>query len=145
MELVVITRVLWRCRIAVAIAAIVAIGLGLRMATGPSTRAGVASVPVMLDTQQSQTVTAAPKGLDTLQWRAGLLADLVAAEPIRGRIAQELGISRRDLIIESPSLALPEVSAPLPDHALLAAAAVAAPYRLSLQVNAQVPILSVDA
>jgi hypothetical protein len=145
-ELVALLRVLWRYRIAVAVGGILALGLGYYMITKSSTsRVGVASLRVLLDTPTSQTVDANPLGVDTLAWRASLFADLSAAEPTRDRIAQKMGIPRDSLVVTAPYMSAPPEPFPLPRAALDAAATPPQPYQLAIQAVDPLPIIAIDA
>ncbi len=145
MELVALLRVLWRFRIAVAVGAIVAIGVGLMLTRGATSRFGVASMRVMLDTPQSQTVDANPTGAATLEWRAGLLADLMGSDALRLRIARQMGIPADSLVVTAPYLSVPVVPVPLPRHALDVAAVIPQPYQLAIQAASWLPIIRIDA
>ena len=108
-ELLEATRVLSRRPFLILAGALVAIAhlrghrrralLGLR-APPPETR-------VALDTPTSQAVTVAKQGADTLVWRAGLLADQMASEPIIDEIASEIGVSPDQIAVVDPYLATP--------------------------------------
>jgi hypothetical protein len=144
MELVALLRMLWRFRIAVAVGGIVAIALGFMATKGATSRFGVASMRVVLDTPHSQTVDVAPVGASTLEWRADLSADLMATEPTRSRIAQAVGIAKEQLVVSTPSMSVPIVPMPLPQAALDAAAAVPEPYQVSIGAASPLPIVAID-
>lgn len=145
MELVALARVLWRCRIAVTLGGVAAIALSLLITTSATSRVGVASMRLVLDTPKSQTVDAYPAGLETLEWRAALLADLMAAEPTREQIAREMGIATESLVVTAPLMSVAPVPVPLPRHALDVAAVVAEPYRVEIQAVSPLPIIGIDA
>ena len=68
---------------------------------------------VALDTPKSQAVTVAKQGADTLVWRAGLLADQMASEPIIDEIASEIDVSPDQIAVVDPYLATPTVPTPV--------------------------------
>lgn len=144
MELVALLRVLWRLRLVVALGGVVAVGLGF-MATKGATHLGVATTRVLLDTPTSQTVDATPPGVSTLQWRAGLLSDLMATDEMRLSIARAMGIDGDSLVVSAPYMSMPAVAIPLPRVALDAAAAVPHPYTLAIQAQNWLPIVAIDA
>jgi hypothetical protein len=145
MEVVALLRVLWRHRIAVAVGAVVAIAVGLLVMRSDRTQLGVASMRVILDTPNSQTVDVAPVGVTTLEWRTGLYADLMADQTSRERIARSMGIDVDQLVVRSPALSAPLVVIPLPQAALDAAGTVAEPYELAIQALPPLPIIAIDA
>jgi hypothetical protein len=145
MEFLAVARVLWRCRIAVAAGGLVAIALALVFASGARSTVGVASMRVMLDTPRSQTVETNPPNFDTLPSRAALLADLTGANPSRQRIANDMGIATKSLVVSSPALSIAPVPAPLPRHALDVASAVPEPYALLIRAINPLPIIAIDA
>src|SRR3954468_17229713 len=145
MELVALLRLLWRQRLAVAVGGMVALAAGFAMTRGATSRVGVASVRVVLDTPQSQLLDANPVGMATLEWRADLLADAGAADDVRRRVASAMGIPVGSLVITAPSRLVPTVPVPLPVHALDAAAAVPNRYQLAIQAASGLPIVGIDA
>jgi hypothetical protein len=145
MELVALLRILWRHRIAVAVGAVVAVMVGLLVLRSDRTQLGVASMRVILDTPQSQTLDVVPEGVTTLEWRTGLYADLMADKASRERIAHDMGIEVDELVVRSPALSAPLVSIPLPQAALDAAGVVSEPYELAIQALPPLPIIAIDA
>jgi hypothetical protein len=145
MELLAVARMLWQHRIAVAVTGVVALGLGLYVATRPPSHVGAASVRMVLDTPRSQTLEVAPKGLPMLYWRAEVLGDLMAGERVRKRIAAAMGISERELAISAPARAVPVVPDPLPDQALTVAATMTEPYQLAIQPVPGLPMVAIDS
>lgn len=145
MELLAFLRVLWRFRIAVALGAVVAIALGVMVATAQTSRFGVASMRVIVDTPSSQTVDVNPVGVTTLEWRTGLFADLMATDEARESIARKLGIAPDSLVVAAPYMSVPAVPVPLPRAALEAARTVPEPYELGIQAAPLLPIIGIDA
>ena len=107
MELVAILRLLSRRPILVAVGAVMAIAVGVLAAGGPTKKSGAASARVVVDTAKSQLIYQAPTGADTLPWRSVLLADLAGSRPLTDRIANEVGIRRKELVVVHPELAAP--------------------------------------
>ena len=86
MELLGAVWILWERRVVVAIGVIVAVGAGLLADRAGGANSGAASpgtgtVRVVLDTGDSQLVKAAPRGADTLEMRAALLANRLGTTP----------------------------------------------------------------
>jgi hypothetical protein len=117
MELVAMLRVLWRHRLLVVVAALVAVLAGLAVgyrigfpAKFESRRydVGLASVTALVDTPSSQVVDLGGKtGADigTLSARASLLANLMTSSPIKDEIATRSGVAPDRLIAVSPAAA----------------------------------------
>jgi hypothetical protein len=145
MEVVAVARVLWRVRILVAVGLVLAGGLGYKLMKGPTTRAGVASTRVMLDTPTSQTVEANSVFGPSLAWRGGLVGDLMSSDAVRQRIARAMGIPLKSLVIQAPYMATPPIDAQLPKRALDAAAVIPEPYELAIQAVTPLPIVAIDA
>jgi hypothetical protein len=145
MELAAVLHVLWRFRIVVAVGAVVAIAAGLWDAKGGTARLGVASMRVILDTPKSLTVDVNPPGMDTLEWRAGLLADVMSTREWRRHIAREMGIPIDSLVVMAPYRFGPAAPFPLPRAALDAAAVAPEPYVLAIESVERPPIIEIDA
>jgi len=145
MELVGTLRLLWRRRLLVALGAVAAAAVFLVGAGGKTREISIASTGVVLDTPDSQLIHPAPRGAETLPWRAGLLADLLTTRPAVTRLAREAGVSRRQLAVMDPSLALPPVPASLPKNAAEVAARTPGPYVLLVTFDQLIPIVSIDA
>jgi len=145
MELVALLRVLWRFRIAVAVGAVIAIAVGVSIARGGTSRIGVASMRVILDTPKSLTVDVNPPGMDSLEWRAGLLANLMSTSESRQRITREMGIPIASLVVSAPYLSVPAASFPLPRAGLDAAAVAPEPYALAIESVDLPPFIEIDA
>lgn len=115
MEVVAMLRVLWRHRLLVVVAALVALLAGLavayRIGFPPNLESrrydvGLASVTALVDTPSSQVVDLGGKtGADitTLSARASLLANLMTSSPIKDEIASRAGASPDQLIAVSPA------------------------------------------
>jgi capsular polysaccharide biosynthesis protein len=153
MEIVTILRELWRRRYLVAIAAVLAIAIGLMTAykvspsklQGRQYHVGVASARMLIDTPDSQVVDLEPKGADGLGTRANLLANLMASGPVKAIIAEHAGINAAELIAIAPSMSGgPQVPTPLSQRAAASASNPEA-YVLTLRSDEALPIISVDA
>ena len=127
------------------IGGVLAIGIGVKAMQGPTQRFGTASAQVVLDTPVSMLLDTAPVGADTLTSRAAVFGDLAETDPIASRIAERMGIARKDLNIKANYLAEPKVSTPLPTKALEAAAAAETPYVLSIMAIPDTPVISIDS
>lgn len=146
MELVAFMRILWTHRRAVGLGFVAACAIGVGVGGSPSSSSGLAWSRLVLDTPRSQLIDSAPEGAETLPWRAALLAHLVASEPVKRQIAQQLGVRSDELLVVDPSLKVPEVSASLPKAAAEAAAISPRPYVLSVDVSNEVlPLISIEA
>ena len=100
---------------------------------------------VVLDTPKSQTLDIQPDGADTLDWRAGLLADVMGTDESREDIAKRMGIDAGDLVVTAPYLSVPDVPVALPRAALDAAAVTPQPYEVAIQARTLLPIIGIDA
>ena len=119
MELVAMLRVLWRHRLLVVVAALIAVLVGLAVAYRIGFPAklesrrydvGLGTVTALVDTPSSQIVDLGGKtGADigTLSARASLLANLMTSSPIKDEIASRAGVAPDKLIALSPAAALP--------------------------------------
>ena len=119
MELVGMLRVLWRHRLLVVVAALIAVlvGLGVAYRIGFPAKlesrqyhVGLGTVTALVDTPSSQVVDLGGKtGADiaTLSGRAQLLASLMTSSPIKDEIATRSGVSPDRLIAVSAAGAPP--------------------------------------
>jgi hypothetical protein len=113
MELVGMLRVLWRHRLLVVVAALIAVlvGLGVAYRIGFPAKlesrqyhVGLGTVTALVDTPSSQVVDLGGKtGADiaTLAARAQLLASLMTSSPIKDEIASRAGVAPDKLIAQS--------------------------------------------
>jgi hypothetical protein len=104
MDAVTILREFWRCRLAVGVAAVVAILVGFALtytvSLPPKSRkyeVGIASSRILVDTPNSQVVTVEPRGLDTLGARARVLANVMTEGEIKTIIAGDAGLNPSEL------------------------------------------------
>lgn len=119
MELVGMLRVLWRHRLLVVVAALIAVlvGLGVAYRIGFPAKfesrqydVGLGTVTALVDTPSSQIVDLGGKtGADigTLAARAQLLASLMTSSPIKDEIASRSGVASDKLIALSAAGAAP--------------------------------------
>lgn len=145
MELLALVRVLWHHRILVAIGAVGAMAVGLIGTQAGGSHFGVASARVVLDTRKSQLLDVRAKGVDSLAWRAALLADLTGSREMTARIARDMHVREDSLVVIAPYLAVPRIATPLPRHAADAASVTAEPYVLAVQADDGLPIVKIDA
>jgi hypothetical protein len=144
-ELVAFVSVLWHHRVAVAVGAVLAVALGVLAMQGSSSRLGVASASVVLDTPSSQLIDAAPLGADTLASRAALLGDLLGSDSLRPRIAETMRLPQDKVAVTAPYRVAPPIATPLPERALEAAAITPEPYVLAVQSPTELPVIAIDA
>ena len=146
MELLPIVRRLWAGRFWLAPAAVLAVIA--TVLAGPSRKetSAIAWTQVALDTPSSQLVDTAPRGADSLSWRASLLTRLMSTDATQRRLARDLGIRKDEVTVVDPVLAAPEVPASLPTRAADAAAVTAAPNVLTVEMrNSSLPVISIEA
>lgn len=123
MEFVAMLRVLWRYRLLVGVAALLALLAGLSVAyrigfppklESRQYNVGIGSVTALVDTPSSQIVDLGPDtGADigTLSARASLLASLMTSSPIKDEIASRAGVAPDQLIAVSPGAGPPGAAA----------------------------------
>jgi hypothetical protein len=129
----------------VAIGMLAAIAVGVLASRGEAKQTGTASARVVLDTAKSQLIYRDPSGGDTLGWRGVLLAELAGSRPVADRIAKEVGIRRKQLVVVYPDLAEPVMPATLPSRAAQAARVTSQKYVLTVRFDDVLPIISLDA
>jgi hypothetical protein len=123
-----------------------AIALAVAAGSSPPARTEVAWTSVALDTPRSQLVDSAPKGGDTLPWRASLIVHLMARDSVRAALAQRLGVPPDHVTVADPALAVPLAPASMPVKAAAVAEATVAPYVLTVQMpDSTLPVVSVEA
>lgn len=143
MEIVIVLRLLWRRRVAVACGIALAIAGALAVGTDPVPPSATAETRVTVDTPHSQLVTSAPAGADSLPWRATLLAIMLGDNHARTRIAREAGVPPDRLDVVDPELGEPAVPASLPHTAAQVAADVHEPYRITVHTDDVLPVVAV--
>jgi hypothetical protein len=144
MEVLAVLRELRRARIAVAIGAVLALAIIVHSARGGDSRSGLAWTRVVLDTPKSELVNPAPAGADTLEWRAGVLAEMLLTDPLRAQIARDAGITPDTLATIDPDIGEPTVAASMPQRGADAANVVSEPNVLTVRTQA-LPIISIEA
>jgi hypothetical protein len=148
MEILPILRLIWRRRFLVAagVAGAVAVLVALGGTTPATTTGAVAWTRLTLDTPRSQVVAAAPPGGATLAWRASLLSHLLASETLKQELARRLGVPSDQVAVADPALALPTKPTDTAVGASKAAAAIVAPYVVTILIpNNSLPIISLEA
>lgn len=143
MEVVALLRLLWRYRVAFAVGWMVASAVGFMATRGTTSQFGVASMRVLLDTPRSQTVDATPVDPSLLDWRTGVVADLMATNDARQSIAGEIGIAADKIAVSAPYMSLPLVHTPLPEATRQASAPQ--PYQLAIQAVKGLPMIEIAA
>jgi uncharacterized protein involved in exopolysaccharide biosynthesis len=145
MELVDLARALWRRRLLVLIGVLASLALAGKALTKPRPPAsGLAWTRVMIDTPKSQLITPAPDGMDTLIWRAHLLADLMTTQENTDAVARAAGLDPKDVRVQEPLLYTSIVATPLPVAAQKAASIVREPYVVTLQYAWNLPLIEVE-
>jgi hypothetical protein len=116
MDTVTILRRLWRHRLLVLGAGLLAVGAGIVVSFsfhGPfklesrKYTVGVASARILVDTPDSQVVDVAPKGSDSTGPRANLIASLMVDGRIKDLIARRAGLRPSQLVGTSEAVAAP--------------------------------------
>jgi hypothetical protein len=157
MESIIILRELWRLRLLVILGALLALFCAVLVSyrvSLPSLKlesrqyhVGIASARMLIDTPASQVVDLNPKGADTLNSRASLLANLMVSTPVKSIIARDAGVQPDRLIAIAPTApgsGGPTVPTTLSQKASEASKTPGA-YLLTLQSDETLPIISIDA
>lgn len=144
-DLQLMLRRAWRRRVALAAGIVLALLVAAFVARMGTSEQWTASARLVLDTPVSQVVDSAPKGADSLAWRAEILAALATSDPVRTQIAAESGIPFDQLTVSDPTLSLPLLPATLPRRAATVAAADATPYVLTAQTDGELPFVTLVA
>ena len=148
MEFVPIIRLIWRRRILLATGVFCAVWTLVALGgTKPVTnKSAVAWTHVALDTPKSQLVDAAPNGVATLIWRAGLLMHLMTTDASTQDIARRLGVRADQVLVVDSNLAVPAVSTTMAQAASTAASLGVAPYTLTVAIaNNAIPVITIKA
>lgn len=121
MDTITILRELWRRRLALGIAAVVALLVGAVVAfnisplppqlESRSYTVAIANSRIFVDTPASQVVEVSPKGSDTLGARATLLSNLMTEGVVRAAIARAAGLRPHQIVATSDTA----VGEPRPD------------------------------
>jgi hypothetical protein len=153
MDLITALRALWRGRLFVVIATVVAVCAGLVVAYRVSPqippklesrqyKVALGTVNVLVDTPDSQVIDLSPNGADAVGTRATLLASIISTSPVKNAIAARVGERADQLVVLGPQ-AGGGTSAPSG-----AAAAVAANGReaqiISIRTDPTLPVISID-
>ena len=125
---------------------LVTIAVALVVGSSPAASSGLAWTRVGLDTSKSQLVKSAPKGADTLPWRASLLIHQMGTDAVQRELADRIGVRPGEVAVVDPVLAEPHVAASMPKRAAEAAAFTVAPYVVTIDLrNSALPIISIEA
>jgi hypothetical protein len=137
-------RLLTRRRLILALGLVVAIAAGYKLGHKPAAAGGIAKTRVVVDTPDSSLVAGAPKGADTLSWRATLLAMQLATDQSQRELAAKAGVPAGQLAVTDTELAAPTALAPLPTAAAKAADSTAKPYAVSVGTDDTLPIITIQ-
>jgi hypothetical protein len=155
LEFVLILRALWAHRLAVMVGAVLSMALAVFTAFGLTlgpVRApggqevfGTAVMKVLLDTPDSQLVTANPKAADSLGVRAALLGDRLALDSSRAAIARKAGLRPDAVDVLGPSAwALPPVETPLSRRAAPLSILSDAQYIVGVHADSVLPFVTLE-
>jgi hypothetical protein len=145
MELIIFLRRLWRRRIQLGAGALVALAIAVAIGPSPAAPAGLAATRVLIDTPSSQLIATAPSGIETMGWRATLLALLLGSGPARAQIARETHLPVSAIAITDPALGAPATPAALPVAAIQAAGVTPEPYVLTVGTTDSLPVVELEA
>jgi hypothetical protein len=140
-----VLRILWRRRALVALGALLALALTVKASGGAGGPGTIATTNVLLDTPRKQLVDEASAGVETLGWRATVLAELVGTESAKGEIAAAVPVSPQLLTVVAPELNLPTIPASLPKAASEAAAEARGDYVLTTRTDGLLPLIKIRA
>lgn len=155
MDLITILRALWRGRLLVALATVVAVLAGLvvayRVTPGLPPKlesrqyhVALGTVNVLVDTPDSQVIDLSPSGADAVSTRATLLASLISTSPIKDEISARVGIPSDRLVVLGPQAgAAPASAAPSGTKAAVAADGRRANI-ISIRTDETLPVISID-
>jgi hypothetical protein len=140
-----VIRILWRRRAVVVLGVLLAQALTIKAIGGAGGDGTLATTNVLLDTPRHQLVDRASAGVETLGWRAAVLAELVGTESAKARIAQAIAIPPEELTVVAPELNLPTIPASLPKAATEAAAEAPGDYVLTTRTDGVLPLIKIRA
>jgi hypothetical protein len=154
-ELIAILRMLWCRRGLVAVGAIAAIAFALialrGLAPGPlklsrqQTVVGLASMRVLVDTEDSELVYTSPEAADIVGEKAAMIADLMATDPLKRMIAANAGLRADQLTVLGPSsMSEPSVPTWLSDRAAPVGMEQRGSYALIARADGQLPIITIE-
>jgi hypothetical protein len=137
-------RRLWRRRIQVAIGAVVAVAIAFALGGSAVPRSAVGATRVLIDTPRSDLVAVSSRGMDSLSWRATLLAMLLGTETAHDQLAREMGVAVGQVAVVDQELTTAANPAALPVAALLSASETPEPYVLKVATDDSLPIVSIQ-
>jgi hypothetical protein len=140
-----VLRLLWRRRALAGLGALLALALALKLITGAAGTGAVATTKVLVDTPRQQLIDRTSAGVETLGWRAAVLAELLGTDSAKERIARSVLIPAEMLSVVAPELNLPTIPASLPEAASKAAASSLQPYVLTTRANGVLPLIKIRA
>jgi hypothetical protein len=153
MDLITILRALWRGRLFVVLATVVAICAGLvvayRVTPGLPPKldsrqyhVALGTVNVLVDTPDSQVIDLSPSGADAVSTRATLLASLISTSPIKDAISARVGIPSDQLVVLGPQAGAGPTS-PSGTKAAVSADGRRANI-ISIRTDETLPVISID-
>ena len=145
MEVVIFLRRLWRCRIQLAVGALVALAVAVALGGSPVAPSGLAATRILVDTPRSALIATASSGSSTLYWRATLLGMLLGTDSAREQLAREMYVPSSHIAVIDQQLTTPSNPASLPVAAIQAASAPAEPYVLTVATSNVLPIVAMQA
>ena len=136
---------LWRRRGVLGLGALLALALTVKVISGADGGGAIATTTALVDTPQHQLVDRAAGGVETLGWRAAVLAELLGTESAKRRIARAVPVPARMLSVVAPELNLPTIEASLPQVASEAASSSLAPYVLTTSTDGVLPLIKIQS
>jgi len=144
MEIVGGLRLLWAHRLLVLAGLVGAVAVGVLAGARSVPPGALAKTRVVVDTPRSQLVTDAPRGADSLSWRASMLTIYAATDGVRATIAGRAGVPVSRLAVVDRGLAAPIVPASLP-RAAAQAAEPDGPFVVNLVADGVLPVVEIAA
>jgi hypothetical protein len=145
MEVIIFLRLLGQRKIRVGIGAVVALAVAVGLGGSPTAPSGFAKTHVLIDTPRSELVANASVGMDSLWWRATLMAMRLGTDPARQQMAREIQVPVGQIAVTDLELTVPNVPAALPVAATQAATVTPQPYVLTVQTDDVLPIVWIQA
>ena len=138
-------RTLWRRRALIGLGALLALALTLKLITSTGDGGAIATTEVLIDTPQHQLVDRTSAGVETLGWRAAVLAEMLGTESAKRRIARGVPVPSRMLTVVASELNVPTIDASLPGVASEAAASAVTPYVLTTRTDTVLSLIEIRA
>jgi hypothetical protein len=155
MEIVAILRTLRRHRPLVGVGAVAGVLVALLLTfqvslmppkLGSRTQtSGAATAQVIIAARTQPAFDLKSQLTDTLGTRAAQLADLLATDTVRARIARIAGLAPGQVAVNTPAMGPPELPIALAVSATEAAALAPEPYLVTVTTGGQIPIITLKA